>query len=222
MTRVTSRSHFGSYPGGLKVHRRMRLSAYCAFSYYCMALWLASYPDGACRVTRRSAPGLCGGIGKKRIKLSLPAPAWLRTLLEAQGESPSALLATLGGSNLARDESVPLRCLVRVVAGATYIGPETNFGREAWALREYLRQPLDCYSVKIGDRYNVNESVSLTHSQSNKSGSGGIRRIELAHPLITPHWGFVDPSNVAGGIHVSNGSDREHTAEYILDAMGFE
>ena len=129
-----------------------------------MALWLASFPDGAYR--RRAGDG----------RVHLNTPEWLTAVLDGQSAqlSSKALWAKGGGNSEMRERFV--HGLIKVGQPCKeYNGWSTCWSRGEQLLWDFLRRPKDAYAVAVLDKASCARPELITHSFVREQKSSGAR-----------------------------------------------
>ena len=93
-----------------------------------MAVWLASFPDGAVRTW--TTP---------RVRLRCGKPPWFRELVDGIGDQTDEY----------GTDCTAIIGLVLLQLSLFVVGPLTPFGREETFLWEYLMKPADAYTTQI-------------------------------------------------------------------------
>ena len=153
------------------------------------ALFLASFPDGAQRVSTQIR------ANHHHRNLSLPCPAWFR---EKLGFDEKLLwrLQTNSENITAASSTLSISSLMMVSnKGCTYTSDSGDgimqrpLHRESEVQRIYHNiDPLDSYDVRIEEVHKLRASTPLHGSSNSRRSTDGFQRIQLVCPLFVPYW----------------------------------
>ena len=192
-----------------------------------VAVWLASFPDGACETKN---PDSTHGL------FQVPAKDSVRNLLQQHG-GPSfdkQVLSALGGGHSVVDGQVDGRWkramkhiqvvgLMRLssTACAYYVDSLSHFSEEAIVQQEYHNMPIDGYELDVQDVASCcfPDDFNITHRRESKNiGTAGQANISLKKPLFHPVW-----MNSPGAHTLSVESElAPRSVDAVLQAWGLE
>ena len=183
----------------------------------CCSIRLASVPDGYIRQT------VSQGAESKRIQQTLEPVPWFCQLLQQYGgpDFHERVLRRLAGKRMFDQEGVQIDGLLRVSArGCTYEqGALTNWSREDLLQKKFYGEPLDAYTLHVGQAFRCVEPPTIYHKAVRGLGSGGVGQIQKSHPLFIAHWG---PSEADGSAKSAMLETRAGllSARQVLSGLG--
>ena len=162
-------------------------------------LWLVGYPDGTLREQRSSGP---------RRRRLLPRPPWFK-------ERDVLVAARQFDCNHAEVEA-----LVCVAPGKCGSGILSAWNQEERLLWEYLRRPMDAYSVRICNVLQVDPPALVT-STRNKRGQIGRIAVRHNHVFLAGRQIDLSASALVSHAHSSSSVEQRPLAD-IFSSWGVD